>query len=112
EIAQLEPRLSSIHGYMPLFERAYPGEGMNAKTVAKAIASFERTIVSGDSPFDRWQKGDAHAVSDAARRGFELFRGKADCVACHEGANFTDGGFHNVGVKQAVAEDDGRFAEV
>jgi len=113
ELPQLEKRLSGIHGYMPLFERAYPGEGMSAKTVAKAIASFERTIVSADSPFDRWQKGDAHALSDSARRGFELFRGKAGCVACHDGANFTDGGFHNVGVKQlAGSPDDGRFAKV
>jgi len=95
----LVKRLKSIAGYAPLFERAYPGEGVSEKTVAKAIARFERTIVSGDAPFDRWQKGDARALSEGARRGFELFRGKADCVACHDGPNFTDDGFHNIGVK-------------
>lgn len=113
DMAEMVKRLRSIKGYAPLFERAYPGEGIGEKTVAKAIASFERTIVSGEAPFDRWQSGDKHALSDAAKRGFELFRGKADCVACHQGPNFTDDGFHNIGVKQQAGLDDpGRFAKV
>ena len=113
DVATMVTRLKSIKGYAPLFERAYPGEGIDANTVAKAIASFERTIVSRDAPFDRWQKGEALAISDAARRGFELFRGKANCVACHEGPNFSDDGFHNIGVRQKAGVDDpGRFAKV
>jgi len=55
-------RLKGIEGYMPLFERAYPGEGVNEKTIAKAIATFERTLVTSDSDFDRWQRGDAAAL--------------------------------------------------
>jgi cytochrome c peroxidase len=75
--------------------------------IGKAIAAYERTIVSTESPFDRWRKGDKRAVSDSAKRGFDAFTGKANCVKCHEGFNFTDNGFHNIGLKSA---DVGRFA--
>jgi cytochrome c peroxidase len=113
DMAEMVKRLESIRGYAPLFDVAYPGEGVTARTVAKAIASFERTIVSRTSPFDRWQNGEPEAVNDSAKRGFELFRGKANCVACHDGANFTDDGFHNIGVRQKPGVDDpGRFAKV
>jgi cytochrome c peroxidase len=113
DIAGMLKRLKSIKGYGTLFDLAYPGEGINDKTVAKAIASFERTIVSRTSPFDRWQSGERNAVGPAVKRGFELFRGKANCVACHDGANFSDDGFHNVGVRQHPGVDDpGRFAKV
>lgn len=113
DMAEMVKRLESIQGYAPLFDLAYPEEGITAKTVAKAIASFERTVVSRTSPFDRWQKGEREAVNDSAKRGFELFRGKANCVACHDGANFTDDGFHNIGVRQKAGVDDpGRFAKV
>ena len=106
-------RLKAIEGYRAPFERAYPGEGITDKTIAKAIASYERTIVSGEAPFDRWLKGDAKAISAQAKRGFELFRGKANCAACHQGPNFTDDGFHNIGVKPLEGVDDpGRFAKV
>ncbi len=113
DMGMLVERLQAIGGYKPLFERAYPGEGITKETIAKAIAAYERTIVSGESPFDRWQKGNAGAVSAAARRGFELFAGKGNCVACHQGHNFSDDGFHNVGVKGLEGFDDpGRFAKV
>ena len=111
EMRILLERLRAIEGYRAHFERAYPGEGITDKTIAKAIASYERTIVSGEAPFDRWLRGDAKAVSAAAKRGFELFRGKANCAACHQGPNFTDDGFHNIGVKPLAGVDDpGRFA--
>jgi cytochrome c peroxidase len=113
DMAEMVQRLNSIKGYRGYFDIAYPGEGISEKTVAKAIASFERTVVSRPSPFDRWQSGERNAVSPAAKRGFELFRGKANCVACHEGAHFSDDGFHNVGVRQSPGVDDpGRFAKV
>lgn len=71
--------------------------------VTKAIAAFERTMVAGDSPFDRWfYGGDAKAMTDQQRRGYELFIGKARCVDCHvieqTQASFTDHRFHNIGV--------------
>jgi cytochrome c peroxidase len=103
-------KLRAIPEYLKAFERAYPGEGITKLTVAKAIANYERTLTSRDSAFDRWAEGDEGAISADAKRGFKLFVGKANCAACHQGPNFTDQGFHNIGVKGA--EDEGRFAKV
>ena len=100
--------LASIPAYHDMFEAAYPGEGISLDTIAKAIASFERSIVSTESPFDRWLKGVDGVMSDAAIRGFEVFKGKGKCVACHDGFNFTDDGFHNIGLPDN--EDMGRFS--
>ena len=108
---KLVAKLSAIPGYRPLFEAAYPGEGISQQTVGKAIASYERTVVSTSSPFDRWRQGDSHAMSESAQRGFALFNGKASCSLCHQGFNFTDNGFHNIGVRSLTdSEDEGRFA--
>jgi cytochrome c peroxidase len=111
-LPELEQRVSSIPGYVKMFALAYPGEAVSSGTIAKAIASFERTVVSLNTPFDRWMAGDAKAVNASAKRGFELFKGKAECALCHQGFNFTDNGYHNIGVKEAdgVAPDPGRFA--
>jgi cytochrome c peroxidase len=103
-------KLKAIPGYVTAFEKAYPGEGITKETIGKAIASFERTIISRDSPFDRWVAGEDSALSDSAKRGFALFTGKANCTACHQGSNFTDQGFHNLGLKGSA--DPGRFAIV
>ncbi len=94
----LIPKLRAIKGYHPLFEKAYPGEGITNDTVAKAIASFERTVLSTEAPFDKYIKGDKNALSANAKKGFELFKGKAHCTDCHEGFNFSDGSFHNIGL--------------
>ena len=109
-LPEMVTRLKSIHGYAPKFEQAYPGLGISEITVARAIASYERTVLSTESPFDRWRKGEAQAIGDSARRGFELFTGKANCAICHMGYNFTDNGFHNIGVQDSAA-DVGRFAQ-
>jgi cytochrome c peroxidase len=112
DLPGLVRKLSSVPGYSAMFEAAYPGEGVSEKTIGKAIAAYERTILSGDSPFDRWRRGDARAVDDSVKRGFALFEGKANCVKCHQGFNFTDNGFHNIGLKPAGGEVDvGRFAQ-
>jgi cytochrome c peroxidase len=63
-----------------------------------ALATFERSIVSTEAPFDRWIKGDRNAISDQAKRGFDVFNGKGNCAACHSGWAFTDGSFHDIGV--------------
>jgi len=107
---QILVKLKSMPGYVTAFEKAYPGEGINKETVGKAIAGFERTVVSRDSPFDHWAEGDESAVTPSVKRGFALFTGKANCVACHQGGNFTDQGFHNLGLKGNA--DPGRFAIV
>jgi cytochrome c peroxidase len=89
-------------GYAVLFDRAFPGQPIDIDTVAKAIAAYERTIVSAQAPFDRWVQGDETAITPAARRGFVLFAGKAKCGACHRGWRMTDDGFHDIG----LADDD------
>ena len=97
---KLLPTLNNIKGYQKLFKVAYPkSKGIITKDyLAKAIASFERTVVSTTSPFDRFIKGDSYAINQKAKEGFELFQGKAHCTDCHDGFNFTDGSFHNVGL--------------
>jgi len=95
---QLMARLTSIPEYKPLFATVFPGEGMSPKTLAKAIATYERTIVSERAPFDAWIEGDERAISEEAKRGFVLFNGKAQCAACHEGWNFTNDGFQDIGL--------------
>ena len=67
-----------------------------------------RTIMSGDAPIDRYRNGDREALSDKARQGLRLFRGKANCTACHLGPTFTDERFHNTG----VAWRDGKFLDL
>jgi cytochrome c peroxidase len=105
---QILAKLRSIPGYVRAFEQAYPGEGITRDTLAKAVASFERTVISKNSPFDEWIHGNQTAISASAQRGFDLFVGKADCDACHSGPNFTDEGFHNIGLKNNT--DEGRYA--
>src|SRR5690606_11069544 len=66
----------------------------------KAIAAYERLLISDDAPFDRFVAGDESAISAAAKRGLRLFIGKAACVDCHSGPTFTDNEFYNTGVPQ------------
>ncbi|HEY7338624.1 MAG TPA: cytochrome c peroxidase [Bryobacteraceae bacterium] len=86
--------------------------GLPASTITRALASFVRTILSGDSPYDRYVNGDARALSLEARIGLRVFRGKGHCTNCHAGPNLTDERFHNTGVAWAGGElhDVGRFA--
>ena len=95
---ELLKRLKAIGEYPPLFEAAFPGKGITAENIGKAIATYERTVISGRAPFDAWIDGDERAISDAAKRGFALFNSKADCNKCHSGWNFTDDSFHDIGL--------------
>ncbi|MDQ3230718.1 MAG: hypothetical protein M3Q07_02775 [Pseudobdellovibrionaceae bacterium] len=107
-LSEMVGKLTRIKGYNVLFEKAYPGEGITEKTVAKAIATYERVAsASTEAPFDRWIKGDTQAISSAARRGFILFNSKAACSQCHSGWRFTDDSFHDIGVR---GDDKGRGA--
>ena len=102
---ELVARLEAMPGYRPLFDAAYPNEGITPDTIGKALATFERSVVSGPAPFDRWVAGDASAVSADAKRGFALFEGKARCATCHSSWRFTDDSFHDIGV---LGDDRGR----
>jgi cytochrome c peroxidase len=103
-------RLASSPDYDGLFEAAFDGRGPSMETVGAALASYERTLVSANSPFDRWRfAGEEAALSPAALRGFALFTGKAGCVACHsigeKEALFMDQDMHDTGIgyRQATA---------
>lgn len=110
-LEEMTTKLNAIEGYRTQFEEVF-GTDVTSENVAKAIAAFERTILSGDAPYDRYKSGDEDALSESAKRGMDLFFGKANCSACHSGANFSDGAFHNIGVGMDADEPDvGRFSE-
>jgi cytochrome c peroxidase len=85
---------------------------LNPTVLAQALASYVRSIRSGDSRFDRFTAGHTDALSDVEKRGLQIFRGKGNCTACHAGPNFTDEKFHNTGVafRDGAFSDDGRQA--
>ena len=99
-------RLSAIPGYASGFDAAFGRGAIITLKIEQALATFERSIVSDDAPFDRWVRGDQLATGAAAKRGFVLFNGKANCAACHSGWAFTDVSFHDIGV--AKNDDVGR----
>jgi cytochrome c peroxidase len=138
--------LGAVEGYTLQFEKIFPGEGLTIDTIAKAIASFERVLVTGPSPADYYEPvltfekqfkddladveafkaddpvtygryvaikkaSDEHPLTESAKRGRELFFSqKANCTACHVGANFTDEMYHNLGVGMDKKQPDlGRF---
>ena len=103
-VADAVSRISGDKDYQAQFMRAF-GRGVNEQDMLRAIATYERTLVSFDLPFDRFIAGDAGAISDSAKRGWELFNTKARCNLCHalsdnkrDVTTFTDNDFHNIGV--------------
>ncbi len=97
--------LSSSSDYASRFQSVY-GSAPSRGTIARAIAAFERSVLSGASAVDRFVAGDSTALGDAEKHGFDLFRTKARCIACHDGSNFTDESFH--ATAQASSVDGGR----
>jgi len=98
-------KLNAVPGYKAQFQKVF-GTDATPDAISKAIASFERTIVSGDAPFDRYEAGDKTAMPAAAVRGYEVFRGKAQCTNCHVGFTQSDSLFHNLGVGIAKPKPD------
>lgn len=97
--ADVVAKIKGIDGYKRLFKQAFGADDISIEHVGKAIASFQRTLLSGNSPFDRFDwDGDELAISEAAKRGKKLFFGKARCNLCHFGTNFSDEKFHNIGI--------------
>jgi len=102
-------KLHNSPEYVSLFKEAFPPDGaITADHVAKAIASFERTVMSGNSPFDRFKAGDKTAMNEAAQRGYALFKDekKANCETCHVGHNFTDENYNNLGIGMTAKNPD------
>jgi len=90
--------LRGVAGYRSLFAKAFGSDDITIDHVAQAIATFERTLLSGNSPYDRYKEGDKKAMTPAQLRGMKLFFNKTKCDKCHEGLNFTTNAFHNLGV--------------
>lgn len=106
-LRQVVARLSRVPQYRKDFRIAFPKTGLTEGNILKALATYQRTLRSGSTPFDDWVDGDEDAISKAAQRGFAFFIGDGGCVACHSGWAFTDHGFHDIGV---VSDDRGRAA--
>lgn len=104
--------VQDIPGYVAEFEQVFGTSIVTVDMVAQAIAAFERTVVTTDSPFDRYVRGDEDALSKLEKKGLEIFNGKGHCTACHWGGYFSDGRFHNLGVPPAdpSVPDVGRYA--
>ena len=97
---EITARLSKEPAYVSAFQSAFGPGPITRRAVELALATFERTIVSPEAPFDRWIAGDEGAISEAAKRGFDLFNGKAQCAECHSGWAMTDGSFHDIGTSK------------
>ncbi len=104
-------RLAADPSYASMFREAF-GREPNRDDLARALASYVRTILAGNSRYDRYVAGETDALDETERLGLDLFRGKGNCVTCHLGPNLTDERFHNTGVgyRDGRFEDDGRFA--
>ncbi len=105
-------KIRRMRDYDGLFEKAFEGTGPNILTIGQALASYQRTLLAANSPFDRWHFGNqTDAVDESVKRGFGVFSGKGQCVACHtmskDHALFTDQKFHNTGLGFSVSFDRG-----
>ncbi|MEW6126857.1 MAG: cytochrome c peroxidase [Acidobacteriota bacterium] len=96
KLAELEKELNAIPQYVAQFRAAF-GTAATSDSIAKALAAFQRALISRNAPFDRFIAGDQNAISDEAKLGWELFRGDAGCIRCHSGPMFTDNNFYRLG---------------
>jgi cytochrome c peroxidase len=104
DLDRLEEELEAIPGYVRQFQAVF-GSRPSRDGIGKALAAYQRTLVTGPSPFDRYLKGDKSALSADAKRGLELFQGEARCIECHHGPLLSDGQFYRLGIS---TKDDGR----
>jgi cytochrome c peroxidase len=103
-------RILAVKEYEKRFEQVFGTRKPTIDHIAKAIATFERTVYSGNSPFDRYNAGDEKAMTAAQVRGMNIFFNKVACDSCHIGFNFTDGSYENVGIGMDKPKPDlGRF---
>jgi cytochrome c peroxidase len=94
-----EKCINGVPGYRKRFLQVFGTDKVTIDHIAKAIATFERTVLSGNSAYDKFKAGDANALTDSQKRGMEIFfSNNARCDSCHEGVNFTNGKYANVGI--------------
>ncbi len=106
DLDELVDELRAVPEYREQFQKVFGGP-ITRERIGQALAAFQRTLVSGPSPVDRYLQGDRLALSDSARRGMQLFVGDAGCIRCHNGPLLTDGKFYRLGYR---FEDQGRGA--
>jgi cytochrome c peroxidase len=97
--------LAGVAGYRPYFREAFGDDRVDADRVTEALAAYEATRLSGNSRYDRYDHGDAGALSEEEVRGKALFFGRAQCAQCHLGPNLSDARFYNLGVGWDPPED-------
>jgi cytochrome c peroxidase len=107
--AELVKELNAVTDYRTRFARVFGGE-ITFKDVTRALGAFERTVLTFNSPFDRFRAGERSALNSEQQEGLALFNGKAGCSSCHVPPLFIDNGFHALGVPDPGFEDPGRFA--
>ncbi len=112
EADMMEARLAFIPEYRERFQKVFGDQWPKLSNAWKAIATFERTLVQRDTPFDRFIGGEDEALSEQQKRGLELFTGKANCIECHNGALFTDQQYYNLGVPPAVRWEEEGLAQI
>jgi cytochrome c peroxidase len=105
QVSDVVARLASDAEYRDAFATAYD-DGVTADNLGRALAAFERVLLSGDNPVDRFQAGDASALTDVQRQGLWVFESRGRCWRCHQGPNYTDEAFHNTGVASLQAMPD------
>ena len=108
-LTALETELRAVPAYGPRFAEAFPGQGITSVTVARALAQFQRTLITGNSAYDRWTRHEPSAVLSTDEQAGLTFV-QAKCGACHAGELFTDFGYHNNGLDSAYADDHERLA--
>ncbi|TGK15204.1 cytochrome-c peroxidase [Leptospira fluminis] len=96
--ATVVKRISSVPEYREMFQKAFGSPEITLDRIVFAIASFQRTILSRNSNFDRFAMGEEAALTPAQKRGWDVFQNKAKCVQCHQGPNFSDSEMHNTGI--------------
>ncbi len=110
--AMAEERLAQIPEYVRRFNEVFGTEYPAYTDALKAVATFQRTIVSQDVPFDAFLGGDEGALSDEAKRGYALFIGEAKCAACHHGPLISDDSFHSLGVPEYSGFEDNALNQI
>jgi cytochrome c peroxidase len=103
--AAIAEAIKKVPGYTVQFRTIFNHDA-TPEAIVQSLASFVRTITSGDAPWDKYEGGDKKAVGEDAVRGFGLFRNKAGCAQCHAPPMFTDNGFHDVGIGYDKPEPD------
>ena len=106
-----EKCVGAVEGYRKRFKEVFGTDKVTIEQIAQAIATFERTVLSGNSPYDKFKAGDTRALTEGQKRGMEVFfSNNARCDSCHEGVNFTNGKYANVGIGMDKPTPDlGRF---